>query len=372
MKTILFINYGNNWIRGQELCLVNLLKNIDKAKYNPIVICNAAELKMLLDKIGVNTILTDLPEVSYDGKYTKVEIFRYIKKLVYIVKVVKKNNVKLIYSNSGLPAQLGYPLSRLFSIPLITHIHSPYDRRYAWMWFFKFSDIVIFVSNVTKNLMESKVRFRQTLLVYNGIDTNKFAPASSDNRSLRNSYGINDDEVVIGQIGSLITRKGVDLLLKSFAALTQKHVNIKLMIVGDGSERNALQDLSRDLLVDDRVIFVGDVTNTEVYYSRVFDINVLASRSEALPLTLLEAAACGLPNIGSRVGGIPEIIDNDITGYIFDKENVDQLSKSLDILIHNKRLREKMGEAGRNKIITTFSLKEYVSKIEKTINECLA
>ncbi|MSN27151.1 MAG: glycosyltransferase [Geobacter sp.] len=371
MKNILFINYGENWIRGQELCLISLLKNIDKAKYNPIAICNADQLKNELSKSGINTYLTDIPQISYEGKYSKYEILSYIKALFFFRSVIKKHRIDLIYSNSGLPSQLGYPMARLFSIPLITHIHAPYTKRYAWMWFFKFADRVIFVSDTTRKFMEKKVRFKKTEMIYNGVDIERFKPVSVKNVFFRKSHGINDDDIVIGQTGSLINRKGVDLLLEAFASLTKNYNNLILVIVGDGSEKNELIELSHKLGVSDRIRFVGDVKNSEMFYSHLFDINVLASREEAFPLTLLEGAACALPNVGSNVGGIPEIIDDGINGYLFEKESVPQLIEKLAFLINDQTLRKNMGESGREKMEKNFSLEKYSNNISNVIDKCL-
>lgn len=372
MNNILFINYGENWIRGQELCLINLLRTIDRSKYNPIVICNAEVLKNELIKSGINAYLTQIPQISFEGKYSKYELFSYIKALFYFRKMIKKHCIKLIYSNSGLPSQLGYPLARLFSIPLITHIHAPYTKRYAWMWFFKFADRVIFVSNMTRQFMEQKVRFKNPVMIHNGVDIKRFRPVETRNAYLRSSHDINDNDIVIGQIGSLIHRKGVDLLLESFAVLSRNFSNLKLVIVGDGPDKDELTKLSCKLGVAERVSFVGNVENTEDYYSHLFDINVLASREEALPLTVLEAAACGLPNVISRVGGVHEIIEDGINGYLFEKENVTELSEKLTLLIKNENLRKTFGESGRTKIERNFSLETYSSRIEDVIDTCLS
>jgi glycosyltransferase involved in cell wall biosynthesis len=372
MKNILFINFGENWIRGQESCLVSLLGRIDRTKYNPIAICNANALKEELSRSGITTYLTEIPEITFDGKYRKFECLSYIRAFFFFRGVIEKHRIELIYSNSGLPSQLGYPLAKLFSIPLITHIHSPYPKRYAWMWLFKFADKVIFVSDATRKLMEGKVKFKNTVLIYNGIDIDRFRPVSTKDASLKRSYGIEDNEIVIGQVGSLINRKGVDLLLESFGVLAEQYGNLKLVIVGDGPEKDDLRKLGHKLGVNNRVRFVGNVNNTEAFYSHLFDINVLASRSEAFPLTLLEGASCGLPNVGSRVGGIPEIIEDDINGYLFEKENVTQLTEKLRLLINNECLRKSMGESGRDKIKSFFNMNEYAKKIADVIDACFS
>lgn len=84
MKNILFfINYGENWIRGQELRLINLLKNIDRSKYNPVAICNAKEITNELTQLEITTYLTSVPQISFEGKDSRLEILAYARALFY-------------------------------------------------------------------------------------------------------------------------------------------------------------------------------------------------------------------------------------------------------------------------------------------------
>lgn len=372
MKNILFINYGENWIRGQELCLINLLKNIDTSKYTPTAICNSLLLEKELGRLGITTYLVNIPQISYEGKYSKFELLACVRTFLFFRSVIRKHRIDLIYSNAGLPSQLGYPLAKLHSIPLVTHIHSPYTKRYAWMWLFKFADRVIFVSNITRQYMEKKVTFKSSVMIHNGVDIEKFKPAGIRDISFRRSLGIDDNDIVIGQVGSLIHRKGVDVLLKSFAELRGRYPHLKMILAGDGPEKDAFMRMSGELDIADKVKFVGNVNNSEEFYANIFDINVLASREEALPLTLLEGAACGLPNVGARAGGICEIIEDGVTGYLFEKEDIKQLTRRLAVLVENQELRKSMGRAGRERIARDFNLKRYSDRIEEVIEACLA
>ena len=118
-------------------------------------------------------------------------------------------------------------------------------------------------------------------------------------------------------------------------------------------------------------MFLGEVANPELYYRNLFDINVSSSRSEALGLTIIEGSACALPSIVPNVGGLPEIVDSGESGYVFQKENVDDLADKLLKLIINSDLRKRMGIKGREKAIKCFSLGQYIRNVEKEILDLL-
>lgn len=237
------------------------------------------------------------------------------------------------------------------------------------MWLFKFSDNIIFVSESVQRSMSSKVRFNNTCVIYNAVDPKIFNISNKTKTYLRNCLSIKDTDIVIGQVGSLIPRKGLDVLFKAFAGLDHDRFSLKLVLVGDGDEtyRKYLEELAAELNIAENVIFTGETANPELYYSEVFDINVLSSRVEALGRTLIEAAACGLPNVASNSDGMPEVVEDGVTGFLFEKENVDDLKEKLTILIRNRTLRNSLGEKGRERVASLFSVKSYVDKVQNEI-----
>jgi len=125
---------------------------------------------------------------------------------------------------------------------------------------------------------------------------------------------------------------------------------MRLLIVGDGPQLNELKSLTEELKIDGNVNFTGFIKNKIIpeYLNRM-DIYVAMSRmkSESFGVAIVEASACSLPVIVSDIGGLPEVIENGITGFLVESENVDAVSKALIKLIKDKNLREKMGNSGR-------------------------
>ncbi|MEO6665935.1 MAG: glycosyltransferase family 4 protein, partial [Nitrospiria bacterium] len=343
-RRILFVHYGRNWIRGSEMCLLNLLGRLDRTVWDPIVACTGEDLRREVELLGIPVHPVDIPEITLDGIRSKFQLLRYAKSFAALRALLRRHPVELIYANSGLPSQLGYPLSRLFGIPLVCHIHAQHPGRYPWMWLFKFADKVLCVSRDVEASLTRKVAFSgEVKVVYNGIDHRRFVPRLSGSPVLRFELGLDERHVVVGQVGSLIRRKGGDLLIRAVGALAERHAELRLLFVGDGEERERLRALAYELGLQRHVIFVGEIKDPEPYYSQVFDINVLASRAEGLGLSLLEGASCALPNIASRCGGIPEAVEDGVTGLLFEPERVDDLVAKLERLVTDPQLRREMG-----------------------------
>lgn len=168
----------------------------------------------------------------------------------------------------------------------------------------------------------------------------------------------------IGTIAELHPTKQLPVLIEAFARIQDAYPDVTLLIMGEGSERLRLEELVRAHGLQDRVRLRGHVEDASAYL-RAFDIFVLPSRSEGLGYVLLEAGLAGLPVIASNVGGIPEIIEDSVTGSLFPRGDTDRLAGLLVQYLDDARLRARVGDALYTRVISDFSL-------EKMVNETLA
>src|SRR5690606_34626594 len=136
----------------------------------------------------------------------------------------------------------------------------------------------------------------------------------TDSHYLKEEYGINPGEKVIIHVSNFRGVKRVPDVVKAFAKISEK-VPSKLLLVGDGPEMSVICRLVNDLQLKDKVLFLGKQDNVEELYS-ISDLMLLLSEKESFGLVALEAMACGVPCIGTDVGGIPEVISDGETGYI--------------------------------------------------------
>ena len=366
MKTkILFLHHGGLCIRGSEKSLLTLIIGLNNLDYETFLLCNEDVLFNAAINSSINSKIFQFSEITIEKNDIKIDFLSYIKKLYVLYKIIKDYKPCCVYVNNGLPSQLAVPICKILKIPIITHVRAEYTRRYPLMWLFKWSDVVIFVSNSIRESLFSKVNFKGNVKnVYNGIDTHDEFQVSN-NKYLKIKHGFSKDSVIIAQVGSLIKRKGADILIKAFSMI--KNSCCYLVFIGDGPARSELKDLVKKLNLEKNVLFLGEIQNIADYYKYFIDINVLASRSEAFGRTLIEASASGLPSIGSNVGGISEVIIDSVNGFLFEKNDIQGLNKKLLILINDEMLRLKFGENARNRAVKLFSHENYVNKISLII-----
>jgi glycosyltransferase involved in cell wall biosynthesis len=171
-----------------------------------------------------------------------------------------------------------------------------------------------------------------------GIDTRQFHPVNHAPERRLN----------IGTVRSLRHIYGIDLMIRAAGRLLQDNYDIELSVAGDGEKRKFLSQLACECGLDSRMKFAGFIENNSVPgFLCQLDIFVMPSRMEAFGIAALEASAAGLPVVATRVGGVPEVVVDNTTGFLVEPESVEQLAEAIEKLIKSPVLREKMGRAGR-------------------------
>lgn len=186
-----------------------------------------------------------------------------------------------------------------------------------------------------------------------GVDTAVFKPVD------RGTFFAKED-IVIGTIKTLEDKYGIEYLIEAFYINVQKHpeLPLKLLIVGDGSKRKQLEDLTAKYSLNDKVTFTGKVAHADVvkYYNQL-DIYVALSTldSESFGVAIVEASACAVPVVVSSVGGLPEVVIQNQTGLIVDKKDANAAANAIERLILNPELRTEMGERGRQHVLSVYN-----------------
>lgn len=167
------------------------------------------------------------------------------------------------------------------------------------------------------------------------------------------------DAFWVGTIAELHPTKGIDVLLRAFARLVQTHPEARLAVLGEGQERADLETLASALGLEGSVRFMGFVPDARSYL-RAFDAFALASRSEALGYVLLEAGSAGVAGVATRVGGVPEVVEDEVTGLLVDTDDPAALARALERLAADSTLRERLGGNLRERVAQDFSLQRMV------------
>jgi len=259
-------------------------------------------------------------------------------------------------------------------IPCLSHIHSFYVKRDIHIYRMTRVPALLFCSDEIRKSIARKARLRGTThVVHNGTDVQHFRPSTSAERRMeaRKEIGLPPDRIVIGQVGSLIGRKGADLLIRATARLIDEDRSVHLVLVGDGPQRDEFQALARELGIVSHITFAGNIADTAPWYRNIFDINVLASREEAFGIALIEGAASGLPLVAARTGGMKEVVDERVTGLAFRPEDVDDLARALGYLVDDEEARVRMGAAARSRAVEHFSVRTQVSRVQDVLTEVI-
>ena len=214
---------------------------------------------------------------------------------------------------------------------------------------FKKADAIICICNGLKKEIISRINKKNIFLVPNGVDTKIFRPLPQSNE-LSKKYDL-EGKTTIGFIGSFFTFEGLDLLIRAIPKILRNRGNIAFLFVGDGVERENLTNLVKSMrLPSDRIIFTGRVPHEKIlnYYS-LLDILVYPRTSKRItelvtPLKPLEAMSMGKVVLASNVGGLQELIEDNVNGVIFEKDNIDDLASKLIMLLDRKDLRQKIGQ----------------------------
>ena len=184
------------------------------------------------------------------------------------------------------------------------------------------------------------------MAISTGINLSKFSTAKP---ILRKDIGVKKDDFVMIYAGLIVPRKGIDVMLKVTQKLSRKNKNIKLLLVGDGPSKKKYFDLIKQLKIGNNVVFLGwrkDIPSI----MKSSNVLILPSTGEGLPGVIMEAMASGLPTIASNIPCIPDLVDNNATGYLCNIADVGCYVKNINKLIENKKLREKLGKNAKKKI----------------------
>ena len=198
--------------------------------------------------------------------------------------------------------------------------------------------------------------------ILNGIDTNKF-------KNLRDScerkkYGLTKKDFIVGMVGRLDYQKGHEFLFEAISKIKNKTKNIKVLVIGEGELKNELKNLCKKMNIENKIIFGDFSENVEKVYN-CFDLFCLPSRSEGLPLVLLEAMACEKMCLCSDIANNREVICHKKDGILLKMGNVSALAKEIYFAYENQQKQKEIGRKARNKIKNNFEFSKKLKKIEK-------
>ncbi|HWE80164.1 MAG TPA: glycosyltransferase [Gaiellaceae bacterium] len=225
---------------------------------------------------------------------------------------------------------------------------------------------------VRDDLVEIGIAGREKFEVIRlGIDLEERLASGGDGTELRRLFGVRDDTFVVGWIGRMTAIKHLPDVIASFARLRGLGVDATLCLVGDGPDRAEVEGLVHDLGVARNTLFVGYQHDVAPYY-RLFDVLLLPSGNEGTPVVAIESLAAGTPVVATKVGGVPDVVEHGVDGFLAAVGDIHGIASALEQLARDPELRAAMGHAGRERTLPRYRVERLVDDVDALYRRLLA
>jgi glycosyltransferase involved in cell wall biosynthesis len=229
-------------------------------------------------------------------------------------------------------------------------------------------DHLIVVSNaIDRKVVEEGREAAPRSLIYNGIDLDRY-DHQEPCCTLRDEYGMEPGSPIVGVVGRLELEKGHPTLLEAWPHVLRSVPEAYLLIVGEGSRLDALHEIAKRMKILHRVVFTGRRDDIPAV-TAAFDVAVLPSYREAQGLTILEAMAMSRPVVASKVGGIPEMITDGVTGLLVPPKDPEALAAAIVRLLRDHQLADVLGRAGHDLVHDRFCVQLMVNAVQALYDE---
>jgi glycosyltransferase involved in cell wall biosynthesis len=370
--SICHVAVGDLWAGAEVQLKVLLSKLVRRADIDlSVILLNEGRLEEEIDALGIPV------RVFPESRWGSGKIF------LELVREFKKSNIQIIHTHKYKDTILAAPAAKLCGIPHVVRtvhgLREPFQGLQSLkMSFYKaierivhryYVDSIIGVSSQIERTYKAEgERFRVTC-IRNGIDLDGRS-IQADKRRTRKDLGVDSETCLIGTIGRLTPVKGVPYLLQAARKLLRQGANVKVLVVGEGSIRSDLMAQTRDLGISEHVVFLGHREDTDALL-QALDIFVLPSLSEGIPMALLEAMAASRAVVASRVGGVPEIIEDGVEGFLVEPMDVNSLTERCLRLIQSPDMAQKMGQTARARVERDFSAENMAHRVALLYTELI-
>ena len=370
--SVCHVAVGDLWAGAEVQLKVLLSKLVCRAEMNlSVILFNEGRLEKEIGSLGIPV------KVFPENRWGSGKIF------LELVREFKKLNVRTIHTHKYKDTILAAPAAKLCGIPHVVRTVHGLREPFEGLRAFKMScyesiertvhrscvDVIIGVSSQIEAKYKAEGEVSRVACIRNGIDL-EGKPVQIDRWRMRKDLNVDSETCLIGTLGRLTPVKGIPYLLQAAKILVRGGANVKVLIVGEGSIRQDLLMQTQDLGISDNVVFLGHREDTDILL-QAMDIFVLPSLSEGIPMALLEAMAACRPIVASRVGGIPEIIEEGVDGYLVEPMDVDNLAERCRRLIESPDVARYMGEQGRKRVERDFSATVMADRVISVYKELL-
>jgi glycosyltransferase involved in cell wall biosynthesis len=352
--TYLLVSHSSK-LNGAERSLLELAQHLKKQQYPLIVLC--PEEGLLVEALKAQEIpvfIKYLPPLDFKPSLFFKFLAGWLPYVWWLGRFLRQHQIKCVYNNTI--ASLYAPWATFFfRVPCLWHIREIRKNRRGrllFVWALKFLPSMVVFNSQDTMLGYHSQPFPHWHVVYNGVQLPPFTRSISEKKPL-----------TIGWVGQLEAHKRPELFIKIIEKIHEEFPHhVQALMAGDGVLREPLEAVVKEKDLIKTINFLGYVLNLQEVYSQL-DILLLTSEQEGFGRVLVEAMAHGIPVVASNVGGVPEVVQHNITGFVVPDNDLQAFVTATKNLIENDTLRYQMGVAGYDYVKKNFLLTKYQQAI---------
>jgi len=360
---------GSLRVGGAEQQLVSLVPLFDREKFRIIV-------GTLQPGGGLENVLAE-SGIEYVNLSFRVRTF--VQCMLRLAGILRREKVDILHTHIAYTSFFGRLAGLCSRVPfMVTTDHGQHLWKKRWEvmadWALnRFTACRVAVTGDVAEILHTRDHTprNKIIVVPNGVDVERFRVDSSRGKAVRKELGISDDTVVVGTVARLSWAKALEVLVETTAELVKRLPKVRCVIVGDGSLRGEVEQCVKDLGMQDYVLMTGTRMDVPELLS-AFDVFVLSSRTEGLPVSLLEAMAAGRPIASTRVGGIPEVVTDRKEALLVEPGDPHALADAIVEIVSDPRLAAELARNAEERVGAEYSIAATVRKLERVYCDLLS
>jgi len=370
-------------VGGPAIHVVNLTAGLDPTRYHSLLVAgseNEGEGSMLDFALAHDVRPTVIPEIVTAFRLAP----RDAKALWKLYSLIRRQRPHIVHTHTAKAGFLGRIAARLAGVPIIVHtfhghvLHGYYgpvksgllcllERSLAWC-----TDRLVTVSEeVKRDLVRYGVAAEEKIAVIPlGFDLDPFLNAYTQQGGFRREMSFGKEIKLVGIVGRIFPIKNHRLFLQSAARIAIHEPAARFVIVGDGDLRTAVEQQAHELGIADRVLFTGWRRDLSGIYADL-DVLVVSSDNEGTPVSAIEAMASSCPVVATRVGGLPDLINDHKTGLLVPPRDADALASAVLDLLHNPPTARELGHNAREFVRRRFTVERLITDVDRLYSKLL-
>jgi glycosyltransferase involved in cell wall biosynthesis len=354
--SILYTTNYSSLAQGGQISLYYILRDIDRTKYKPVLACTMeGNLTAKARELGIEVELVTFPAGMRPWYF--IDILRFI---ISLNKIIDKYGITIVHCDELTVVCMAFFIKLFRNIKTIWHVRVSWNTSFQKKIGLIVSSAVICVSRFVAESFRSNSN--KINVICNGINADEFSPEGGKTESTL----FNDEDILVGQIGSLVDNKQPDVLIRAVAIVLKSNPRVKLILVGKGSDAyiQYLNSVAQELHIENNVIFWGEENNIKPLLKRI-DIICLLSRKEGLSRTLLEAMALAKTIVASNIAQNRELIIHRKTGLNAMVGSPEDTALQINTALADRSLSITLGKTARRYVIENFSLTDTITRIQQ-------